>query len=114
MDGLKKWLDENAIMSDLLMVLVFIGGVIALVLGYKEFFGTSIGAITTYVVKDKSTKTQSQEERTKRLEMDLIEERRKHDEFIKKATEIARKDADNSELGDLVARANSRINGGTD
>ena len=114
MDGLKKWLDENATMGDFLMWGILLAGIIAALLGLKEFFGTALGAVTTYVVKDKSTKTQVQEERTKKLEMDLIEERRKHDEFIKKATEIARKDADNAELGDLVARANSRIDGGTD
>lgn len=92
---------------------ILLAGIIAALLGLKEFFGTALGAVTTYVVKDKTSKTQAQEERTKRLEVELLEERRQHDEFIKKATEIARKDADHTELDDLVARANSRISGGT-
>lgn len=113
MRGLKEWLDENACMSDFLMVLAFLGGVIALAFGFKEYFGAALSAVTTYVVKDKTSKTQAQEERTKRLEVELLEERRRTDEFVAKAAEIARKDIDNTELDELVARANRRISGGT-
>ncbi|NCC97274.1 MAG: hypothetical protein EOM02_10585 [Synergistales bacterium] len=114
MRGLKDWLDENACMSDFLMWGILIFGTIAAAMGLKEFFGTALGAVTTYVVKDKTSKTQAQEERTKRLEVELLEERRRTDEFVAKAAEIARKDIDNTELDELVARANRRISGGTD
>lgn len=114
MDGLKKWLDENATMGDFLMWGILLAGVIAALLGLKEFFGAALGSVSTYVVKDKTTKAQAQEERAKRLEMELIAERREHDDFIAKAAEIARKNTDDTDLDELVAAANRRIGGGTD
>jgi hypothetical protein len=104
-----KWFDENVTTADVLIIAVLLAGLVAAFLGLGEFLGAAIGSATTYVVKDKSKQTQANEERTKRLETELAKERRLHDDFIKKAKEIAETDASDTPLDDLVASANARI-----
>lgn len=111
-DGMfKKWWDENATLSDLLMIILVLFGVIVAFMGLKEIVSAIVGAVTTYVVKDKSKKTQDMEERTKRLEAELMEGRKAHDQHIEKVKADARDSIHDTDIDDLVDEANKRISG---
>ena len=105
----KEWLDENMTMSDVLIIVIVIAGLIAALLGLKEFFGASIGAATTYLTKDKTKRTQLQEERTREYEMSIRKERDMNDGIVKIAVEKAMSSINDDELDELVAAANKRI-----
>lgn len=105
----KKWIDENLTMSDVLIVLIILAGLVAALLGLKEFFGASIGAATTYVTKERSKRTQEQEERTKVIEKTILEERSINDEEIQRRVDEALACVRHSDLDELVASANERL-----
>lgn len=111
---LKKWLDENMTMSDVLIIVIVLAGLVAALLGLKEFFGASIGAATTYITKDRSKRTQEQEERTKVIEHTIKEERSVNDEAIQKRIDKALAVVQHSDLDDLVDAANARLRGSTE
>ena len=105
----KQWLDENLTMSDVLIIVIVIAGLCAAVLGLKEFFGASIGAATTYLTKDKTKRTQQQEERTREYEYDMRKERDANDKLVQIAVEKALDTIADDDLDDLIVAANKRI-----
>lgn len=110
----KKWLDENMTMSDVLIIVIVLAGLVAALVGLKEFFGASIGAATTYITKDRSKRTQEQEERTKVIEQTIKEERSVNDAEIQKRIDKALAVVQHSDLDELVDAANKRLSGSTE
>ena len=110
----KKWLDENMTMSDVLIIVIILAGLVAALVGLKEFFGASIGAATTYITKDRSKRTQEQEERTKVIEQTIKEERSVNDAEIQKRIDKALAVVQHSDLDELVDAANARIRRSTE
>lgn len=110
----KKWLDENMTMSDVLIIIIVLAGLVAALVGLKEFFGASIGAATTYITKDRSKRTQEQEERTKVIEQTIKEERSVNDAEIQKRINKALAVVQHSDLDELVDAANERLSGSTE
>lgn len=105
----KQWLDENLTMSDVLIIVIIIAGLCAAVLGLKEFFGASIGAATTYLTKEKTKRTQQQEEKTREYEYDMRKERDANDKLVQIAIEKAMDTIADDDLDDLIVAANKRI-----
>ena len=105
----KQWLDENLTMSDVLIIIIVIAGLCAAVLGLKEFFGASIGAATTYLTKEKTKRTQQQEEKTREYEYDMRKERDANDRLVQIAVEKALDTIADDDLDDLIVAANKRI-----
>ena len=110
----KKWLDENMTMSDVLIIVIILAGLVAALVGLKEFFGASIGAATTYITKDRSKRTHEQEERTKVIEQTIKEERSVNDAEIQKRIDKALAVVQHSDLDELVDAANARIRTSTE
>ena len=110
----KKWLDENMTMSDVLIIIIVLAGLVAALVGLKEFFGASIGAATTYITKDRSKRTQEQEERTKVIEKAIHEERSVNDAEVQKRVDQALAVVQHSDLDELVDAANKRLSGSTE
>lgn len=110
----KKWLDENMTMSDVLIIVIVLAGLVAALVGLKEFFGASIGAATTYITKDRSKRTQEQEERTKVIEKAIHEERSVNDEEVQKRVDQALAAVQYSDLDELVDAANKRLSASTE
>lgn len=110
----KKWLDENMTMSDVLIIVIILAGLVAAMVGLKEFLGASIGAATTYITKDRSKRTQEQEERTKVIEQTIKEERSVNDAEIQKRIDKALAVVQPSDLDELVDAANKRLSGSTE
>ena len=110
---MKKWLEDNLTMSDCVILSILLLGLIALFWGAKEIATAALGSATTYVVKDKTRKTREEEVEVEKLRAEIQEERRKNDERLEKEVAAARAHALDSNLSDLVDRANRRV-GGTD
>lgn len=109
-----KWLDENMTMSDVLIIVIILAGLVAALVGLKEFFGASIGAATTYITKDRSKRTQEQEERTKVIEKAIHEERSVNDAEVQKRVDQALAVVQHSDLDELVDAANKRLGASTE
>ena len=105
----KQWLDENLTMSDVLIIIIVIAGLFAAVLGLKEFFGASIGAATTYLTKEKTKRTQQQEDKTREYEYEMRKERDTNDKLVQIAVEKALDSIADDDLDDLIVAANKRI-----
>ena len=101
-------------MSDVLIIVIILAGLVAALVGLKEFFGASIGAATTYITKDRSKRTQEQEERTKVIEQTIKEERSVNDAEIQKRIDKALAVVQHSDLDELVDAANARIRRSTE